>query len=69
MQSGEQCWKYDLPNSMEIMQELGCFHSVSSGELHFTEFLGGHSGFSQEPQNCQFCEKEIALAAGIQEDK
>lgn len=54
---------------MEIMQELGCFHSVSSGELHFTEFLGGHSGFSQEPQNCQFCEKEIALAAGIQEDK
>ena len=54
---------------MEMMQEPGCFQSVSSGELHFTGFRGGNGGFSQEPQNCQFCEKEIALAAGIQEDK
>jgi hypothetical protein len=53
---------------MEMMQEPGGFHSASSGELHFTGFQGGN-GFSQEPQNCWFCEKEIALAAGIQEDK
>lgn len=52
-----------------MMQEPDCFHSVSSGELHFTGFLERNGDFSQEPQNWQFCEKEIALAAGIQEDK
>lgn len=51
------------------MQEPGCFHSVSSGELHLTGFQEGNGGFSQEPQNRKFCEKEIALAAGIQKDK
>lgn len=52
-----------------MMQEPDSFHRVSSRELHFTGFQEGNGGFSQGPQNCKVCEKEIALAAGIQEDK
>ena len=63
MQSGERCWKPDLSNFMEMMQAQGCFQVFPLAPLHRISVAGrGDDGFSQEPQNCQFCEKEIALA-------
>jgi hypothetical protein len=53
---------------MEVMREPGCFPALPLASSISQDFRG-NGGFSQEPQNCRFCEKEIALAAGIQEDK